>query len=90
MYDDKESALWTIKKDKEIDEINSKFLKKSLKNTELGNESRSLIISLTDIRSIISSIERIGDQATNISEASIFKLLGKNVRHKDIGEKYLI
>ncbi len=84
---DKEPALWTIKKDNEIDKLNRKLLKKSIKNSDLEKEFQSLILNLSDIGTIISSIERIADQATNIAEASIYSLIGAIVRHQDIEDK---
>jgi len=81
---DKDLAMWTIKKDEEIDEMNARLLSKLLKKGDFPNESDNLLV-FTDIRSIISSIERIGDHATNIAEASIYWLLGYNIKHKDVG-----
>lgn len=78
---DKDLATWTIKKDADIDEMNHKLLSKLLSTGEFPKESDTLLI-LTDIRSIVSSIERIGDHATNIAEASIYALLGYNIKHK--------
>ena len=81
---DTNSAISTIKKDADIDELNRKLLKKSIKNSDLQKEFQALIFNLTDIGTIISSIERIGDQATNIAEASIYAQLGTIIRHQDI------
>lgn len=42
---------------------------------------------LTDIlclNSISYNIERIGDNATNIAEAAIYRIEGKNIRHRDL------
>ena len=80
---DKDLALW-IKKDTDIDELNKKLLKKAIQKSELEKEVQALILNLSDIGVIISSIERIGDQATNIAEASIYSIIGAIVRHTDI------
>lgn len=86
---DKEYAMWTIKNDAAIDKLNKQLLKKALKKDDVLIESNTIIMSLTDLRSIISSIERIGDHATNIAEASLYALLGTNVRHQNfINEEF--
>lgn len=79
-------ALWTIKNDDVIDELNHKLLKKAMKNIPLNESSETLILTLVDIKAIISAIERIGDHSTNIAEASIYAIVGDNVRHREIGE----
>jgi phosphate transport system protein len=33
---------------------------------------------------MVSTIERIADQATNIAEAAIYSIEGKDIRHKDL------
>lgn len=81
---DLKGAIWTIQKDEVIDDINKKLLKKTIKDSELSEEFQTLLISMADIGSIISSIERIGDHATNIAETSIYAFSGTNIRHKDI------
>ena len=83
---DQSSALWTIKKDIVVDEMNHKFLKESIEKNEIDKDNPALIVALTDIRSIISSFERIGDHATNIAEASLYSILGKNFLHQDAAE----
>jgi len=41
-----------------------------------------LMFSFININSIISSIERIADHATNVAEASIYAMEGKDIRHQ--------
>lgn len=79
-----EDAIKTIKKDVYIDELNQKILKKTLAKMDVPKESQSLIINFVDIRSMVSSIERIGDKATNIAEASIYAMTGTNIAHSDL------
>lgn len=79
-------ALWTIKKDSHIDELNQKFLRESIEKEVVPAGFQQLFMGLSEIRSVISSIERIGDHATNIAEASLYALLGKNVRHQGLSE----
>ncbi|OIP00246.1 MAG: hypothetical protein AUJ98_08565 [Bacteroidetes bacterium CG2_30_33_31] len=83
---DKSCAIWTIKEDAIIDKLNHKLIRKSIKEIELHEEVRTLLLSLTDLRSIISAIERIGDHATNIAEASIYSLIGTNITHDNVDE----
>jgi phosphate transport system protein len=78
---DAEFATWTINKDMEFDELNRKLLKKNIKSAGLPKESQKILNNLVDLRSIISSLERIGDHATNIAESSIYSMTGTIIRH---------
>lgn len=80
---DKEEALWVINKDNSVDELNQKMLKKSMSDIISNEDLTSLVETLLELRSIISSIERIGDHATNIAEAAIYFIDGKIIRHLD-------
>ncbi len=80
---DQEFASWTIMKDASFDEMNQKLLKKAIKAAGLPKKSQDILNNLFDVRSIIASIERIGDHATNIAEASVYAISGSNIRHQD-------
>ena len=80
---DEEFASWTIRKDATFDEMNQKLLKKAIKTAGLPKKSQDILNNLFDLRSIITSIERIGDHATNIAEASVYAISGSNIRHQD-------
>lgn len=80
---DEEFASWTILKDASFEEMNQKLLKKSIKTTGLPKKSREILENLFDLRAIIASLERIGDHATNIAEASVYAISGSNIRHQD-------
>lgn len=80
---DSEFANWTIHKDTEFDELNRKLLKKNIKSAGLPKKSQQILNNLVDLRSIISSLERIGDHATNIAESSIYSMTGTIVRHQN-------
>lgn len=82
--DDKEYAIWTIKNDAVIDELNHKLIKKTVKKSKLPKETQDMLLSFININSIISNIERIADHATNVAEASIYSLEGTDIRHKQI------
>ena len=81
---DQEFASWTIMKDASFDDMNQKLLKRSIKSAGLPKKIQATLNSLIDVRSIIASIERIGDHATNIAEASIYAISGSNIRHQDL------
>lgn len=85
---DKELAIWTIKNDSVIDDMNHKLLTKTItKSPDLSNESKNILLGFMGIRNIITHIERIADNATNIAEASIYSLDGIDIRHTDLENK---
>jgi phosphate transport system protein len=47
-------------------------------------KSQSVLSTYISMKSIVSNIERIADNATNIAEAAIYSIEGKDVRHKRI------
>jgi len=83
--DDKEFAIWTIKNDLVIDEMNHKLLKKAIRKSNMTEENKQLLTSFMNLNAVVSNIERIGDHATNYAEAAIYSIEGKDIRHlKDI------
>lgn len=83
---DSELAIWTIKNDDILDEVNSKLLKKLLNKTDSEEKTRHLLTSMVTIKEMMSNIERIADYATNIAEAAIYSIEGKDIRHHKIKE----
>jgi len=82
---DKEFAIWTIKNDSAIDEMNHKLLSNNIStNSELSEETKKTLLGFMNLRNIITHIERIADHATNIAEASIYSQDGTDIRHKKI------
>jgi len=81
---DKEYAIWTIKNDAVIDELNYKLLKKSITRGNLDDKAQKIMQSYINLKGIITDIERIADHATNIAEASIYASEGTDIRHKDL------
>lgn len=82
--DDKEYAIWTIKNDSVFGETNKKLLKKAIKKSSSGNEEKQVLMSFINMNAVLSNIERIADHATNIAEAAIYSIEGKDIRHKKI------
>ncbi|RKZ94352.1 MAG: hypothetical protein DRI97_07890 [Bacteroidetes bacterium] len=81
MNSDQELATRTIHKERAFDEFNKKVLKRTVKAAGLPKKSQAVLNKLLDMRSMFSSIERIGDHATNIAESSIYAISGSNIRH---------
>jgi|YelNatPaOPRAMG01_1025707.scaffolds.fasta_scaffold17363_4 phosphate transport system protein len=81
---DKEDAIWTIKNDAIVDEMNRKLIKKTITRSNIPEETQQLLFAFINLNNIISNIERVGDHATNIAESSIYALEGKDLRHKKL------
>jgi phosphate transport system protein len=79
--DDREFAIWTIKNDAVIDEINHKMLKKAIKKSSTSNEDKEMLTNFINMNGMLTNIERIADHATNIAEAAIYSIEGKDIRH---------
>jgi phosphate transport system protein len=82
--DDKEYAIWTIKNDTVVDEVNKKMLKKAVKKSTDNDENKQLLMSFISMSGIVTNIERIAGHATNIAEAAIYSIEGKDIRHKPL------
>lgn len=82
LNNDRELAIWTISNDSVVDEMHHKLIKKAISKSKLSKETQHVLQSFISINSILSNIERIADHATNIAEASIYSLEGKDVRHE--------
>ncbi len=79
---DLDYAIWTIKNDDVVDELNHSFIKKAIKKNSAKIKTQEELSEFIYLRSIVSNIERIADNATNIAEAAIYSIEGKDVRHK--------
>ena len=84
---DPDYAIWTIKNDTVVDEMNRKLLLCHLRKENIDNKTRSMVQSYIELKDMISNIERIADHATNIAEASIYSLQGTDIRHTGIGKE---
>jgi len=83
---DPDYAIWTIKNDTVVDEMNRKLLLGHLRKENIDDRTRSMVQSYIELKDMISNIERIADHATNIAEASIYSLQGTDIRHTGIGK----
>jgi phosphate transport system protein len=82
---DNEYAIWTIKNDEIVDEMNHKLLINSIGKSKVSKKTREMLLSYIDLKDIITNIERIADHATNIAEASIYSIQGTDIRHSGLG-----
>ena len=80
---DEDFAIWTIKNDSVVDEMNNKLMANAISKSDIDRKTKDMLISYIDIKNIITNIERIADHATNIAEATIYSLQGTDVRHSD-------
>ena len=81
---DNEYAVWTIKNDEVVDEMNHKLLINSISKAKVTEKTREMLLSYIDLKDIITNIERIADHATNIAEASIYSIQGTDIRHSSL------
>ena len=82
---DDEYAVWTIKNDEIVDEMNNKLLFNSISKANVNDKTKEMLISYIDLKNIITNLERIADHATNIAEASIYSIQGTDIRHSGAG-----
>jgi phosphate transport system protein len=81
---DNEYAVWTIKNDEIVDEMNHKLLINSISKAKINDKTREMLLSYIDLKDIITNLERIADHATNIAEASIYSIQGTDIRHSGL------
>ncbi|MCY1636186.1 phosphate signaling complex PhoU family protein [Marinifilum sp. D737] len=84
---DMEYAIWTIKNDEFVDEMRYDLMKRMVKKETPEGVDQNDMYNLLNFGNILSSIERVADNATNIAEASIYYQRGIDLRHKDISEE---
>lgn len=83
---DTDYAIWTIKNDSVVDEMNRKLLINSISKAKINEKTKEMLLSYADLKNMITNIERIADHATNIAEATIYSLQGTDVRHSWINK----
>ena len=81
---DADYAIWTIKNDSVVDEMNQKLLVNSISKARISEETKRMLLSYSELKNIITNIERIADHATNIAEATIYSLQGTDIRHTNL------
>lgn len=84
--EDHEIAIWTIKNDEVVDDMQRKLINRMLRKSTPPNVAIEDVTNILNFGSILNSIERIADNATNIAEASIYYQDGTDLRHKDLQE----
>ena len=84
---DNEYAVWTIKNDEVVDEMNHKLLTNSISKANVSDRTKEMLLSYIDLKDIITNLERIADHATNIAEASIYSIQGTDIRHSGVNTK---
>ncbi len=87
LNNDPDFAIWTIKNDSVIDEMNHKLLLNHIRKSGMDDKTLEMVLSYVEIKDMISNIERIADHATNIAEASIYSMQGTDIRHTGIGKE---
>ncbi|HYX07972.1 MAG TPA: PhoU domain-containing protein, partial [Bacteroidales bacterium] len=89
-YADKEYAVWVIENDERVDKLHQKLVERLVKKSDIEKDVKQLMMTFLSIRNIVSNIERIADQATNIAEAAIYSFEGIDVRHrKELPDDFL-
>jgi phosphate transport system protein len=81
---DNEYAVWTIRNDEIVDEMNHKLLINSINKSKINTKTKEMLLSYIDLKDIITNLERIADHATNIAEASIYSIQGTDIRHSGL------
>lgn len=89
LHHDKDFAVWTIKNDSVVDEMNKKMLKGLISRSKSFDDKKKAMVSFISIKEMVDNIERIADQATNIAEAAIYYMEGKDIRHLPLEESAL-
>jgi phosphate transport system protein len=82
LNNDKEEAIWVIQNDITVAKLNRHITRNSILAEEVLEGMQKALTDYSEIRNIISNIERIADHASHLAEASIFASVGKDVRHK--------
>ena len=84
VHGDSQKAEATIQRDQEADDLNHRVVEELLgeRNArQIVNGGRSQLADALAQVLIARSLERIGDQSTNICEAVVYTVKGKDIRH---------
>lgn len=84
---DREYAIWTIKNDEIVDEMQSTILRRMVRKNAPNGSDSTAIFNLLNFNSILGNIERVADHATNIAEAAIYYQQGIDLRHQELPEE---
>jgi phosphate transport system protein len=86
---DREYAIWTLKNDEIVDEMQSTILRRMVRKNSPQGSDPTEVFNLLNFNSILSNIERVADHATNIAEAAIYYQQGIDLRHQELPEEDL-
>lgn len=89
IHHDKEYAIWTIKNDDMVDDMNRKLLKGMVSRSKSFDDKKKTLISFITIKDMMDNIERMADHATNIAEAAIYYMEGKDIRHHPLDNEMM-
>lgn len=79
--EDNKMAFQVIAEDDEVDELFHQISLYLQEEFSGKNLSKSEIRNMIQVNSIAHNLERVGDSATNIAEATIYLTEGKDIRH---------
>ncbi len=87
VQEDLELSSITFKKDDAVDELYDKISNQLITISADKVHSANELEELFALKSISHNIERIADYSTNIVEAAVYLIEGKNMLHKDISSE---
>lgn len=89
-YEDIQLAKDTIELDNQVDALHHETDARLQSNCAEKIFSNQEMTDILSINSLSYNIERIGDNATNIAEAAIYLIEGKNIRHRDTEKREVL
>ena len=63
------------------------MLKGLISRSKSFDDKKKALVSFITIKEMVDNIERIADHATNIAEAAIYYLEGKDIRHLTLNDE---
>lgn len=72
-----------------VDDMNRKLLKGMVSRSKSFDDKKKTLISFITIKDMMDNIERMADHATNIAEAAIYYMEGKDIRHHPLDDEMM-